>query len=389
MEEGVFVGWLKKHGESVKAHEPLFTLEGDKAAQDIEATDDGILNIPPESPKAGETVSVGAVLGYLVEEGELVVMAKASPPSPSEQDEPAAAASATNNPRATVADSPSEICVNSPRPAVTISPRARQRAKELGVDWISLKGSGQAGRITEADVLVAAQPPPDSSASTMRRLIAQRTAESFTRAPHFYLRTEVDATALLELRQRLLPAIEQEAGIRVTLTDLLLRAHALALRDCPHANAIWQDNGIVQFKACDIGLVVGLSDGLRVPIIRDADKDGLTALVRQRASLVESARAGKLAAEAMQGGATSLSNLGNGCVDEFAAVISPRQSSMLAVGRAVPRPFVIGEQLVIRTTLILCLSVDHRVMDGGPAAEFLARVAELVGHPTELARTES
>jgi pyruvate dehydrogenase E2 component (dihydrolipoamide acetyltransferase) len=217
-------------------------------------------------------------------------------------------------------------------------------------------------------------------------MIAQRTAESFSRAPHFYLRTEVDATALLELRERLLPDIERATGVRLTLTDLLLRAQALALRDCPPANAIWQGDGIVRFATCDVGLVVGLDEGLRVPIVRGADTGGLTALVRQRASLVEAARAGKLTVEAMQGGATSLSNLGNGSVDEFAAVISPPQSSMLAVGRAAPRPFVVEGQLVVRTTLKLCLSVDHRVMDGGPAAKFLGRVVELIERPVELTR---
>lgn len=385
MDEGVFVGWLKKDGELVAAGEPLFTLESDKAAQEVEATDSGILRIPADAPKVGDTVSVGAVLGYLVEGVASVGPAETSPTPFPQKDEQAGAPPEAGSLPVTAAAPPSLVQAGSPQPAVTISPRARQRAAELGVDLTRLKGSGREGRIVEADVLAAAQQPPASSASLMRRLIAQRTAESFSRVPHFYLRTEVDATALLELRQHLLPTIEQKTGIRLTLTDLLLRAQALALRDCPHANAIWQDDLIVRFNACDIGLVVGLDDGLRIPIVRSADKDGLTALVRQRTALVEAARAGKLTAEAMQGGATSLSNLGNGRVDEFTAVISPPQSSMLAVGRGVPRPFVIGEQLVIRTTLILCLSVDHRVMDGGPAAEFLGRIVELIGQPAELA----
>jgi pyruvate dehydrogenase E2 component (dihydrolipoamide acetyltransferase) len=220
----------------------------------------------------------------------------------------------------------------------------------------------------------------------MRRTIAQRTAESFSKAPHFYLRTEVAATALLELRERLLPEVQQAAGVRLTLTDLLLRAQAVALRDCPNANAIWLDGQVVRLSGCDIGLVVGLEGGLLIPIVRGADAGGLAALARQRAWLVEAARTGKLTAETMQGGATSLSNLGNTCVDELAAVIAPPQSSMLAVGRAAPRPFVVNGQLAVATTLKLCLSVDHRVMDGGLAAEFLGRVVALIEHPDELAR---
>jgi pyruvate dehydrogenase E2 component (dihydrolipoamide acetyltransferase) len=387
MDEGVFVGWLKKDGDAVKAGEPLFTLEGDKASQEIEATDSGILRIPPDAPKAGATVSVGAVLGYLLGENESVALPNGSPASASSSKEHKTAAppEAIASP-ATAAAPPGSAQAEQAPPVAAISPRARRRAAELGMDYRHLKGSGRTGRIVEADVLEAAKETRASTGSTMRRTIAHRTAESFARAPHFYLTTEVNATALRELRERLLPKVEQAAGVRLTLTDLLLRAQALALRDCPRANAIWQDNQVVRFSACDIGLVVGLEDGLLIPMVRGADAFGLAALAKQRHSLVEAARAGQLGAEATQGGATSLSNLGNTCVDEFAAVIAPPHSSMLAVGRAAPRPFVVNGQLVVRTTLKLCLSVDHRVMDGGPAAEFLGRIVDLIERPAALAR---
>lgn len=409
MDEGTFVGWLKKDGEVVKVGEPLFTLEGDKASQEVEATESGILRIPPEAPKAGATVTVGALLGYLVGENErsrptedfpgsepagvrpspgagTPEMAQAFAASVKPENPMVAAAEDGRAPSAGTPAAPDRVERGPAGSTVTISPRARRRAAELGLDYRRLQGSGRTGRILEADVLAAAQETPASRASTMRRMIAQRTAESFSRAPHFYLRTEVDATALLELRECLLPDIERATRVRLTLTDLLLRAQALALRDCPQANAIWQGDGIVRFDACDVGLVVGLDDGLRVPMVRGADGGGLTALVKQRALLVEAARAGPLTAEAMQGGATSLSNLGSGGADECAAVISPPQSSMLAVGRAAPRPFVVNGQLTVRTTLKLCLSVDHRVMDGGPASKFLSRIVELIEHPSELIR---
>ena len=166
---------------------------------------------------------------------------------------------------------------------------------------------------------------------------------------------------------------------------MLLRAQALALRDSPHANSIWKDNQVVPLSGCDIGLVVGLQNGLLIPIIRAADTGGLADLAKQRRSLVQAARAGQLPPEATQGGATSLSNLGTTVVDAFAAVIAPPHSSMLAVGRAAARPFVVDGQLVVRTTLKLCLSVDHRVMDGGPAAEFLGRIVDLIQRPAALA----
>jgi pyruvate dehydrogenase E2 component (dihydrolipoamide acetyltransferase) len=384
MDEGTFVGWLKNNGDSVTSGEPLFTLEGDKAAQEVEAADSGILRIPPGAPKPGDAVFVGAVLGYLVGEQERSL--------PAESLMKAETAAGPGNVSALgITPVPASAPSHQPRPltpslspAIAISPRARRRAAALGLDYSRLKGSGRTGRIIEADVLAAAKEVPASGLTAMRRTIAQRTAESFSRAPHFYLRTEVDATALLEFRERLLPKIEQATGVRLSLSDLLLRAQALALRDCPYANAIWQGDGIVRFGTCDVGLVVALDDGLRVPIVRGADGGGLAALVSQRAALVDAARTGKLTAEAMQGGATSLSNLGSGRVDEFAAVISPPQSSMLAVGRAAPRPFVVEGQLAVRTTLNLCLSADHRVMDGGPAAKFLGRVVELIEQPAEL-----
>lgn len=386
MDEGTFVGWLKKDGESVKAGEPLFTLESEKASQDVEATDDGTLSIPTDAPKAGDPVTVGSLLGYLLGEGE-----RGGPSgavlqvAPVVEQRPPGAASVALEPFAQpVAPAPSlqEVAgAGGPISAVTISPRARRRAADLAVDYSRLRGSGRTGRIREADVLAAARVAPGGGLSTMRRTIAQRTAESFARAPHFYLRTEVDATALLELRDRLLPGIERETGLRLTLTDLLLRAHALALRDCPCANAIWQEDQMLRMSACDVGLVVGLDGGLLIPIVRGADASDLAELLKQRAGLVEAARAGRLSAEVMQGGATSLSNLGNTCVDEFAAVIAPPQSSMLAVGRAAPRPWVVDGLLAVRTTLRLCLSVDHRVMDGGPAAEFLGRIVERIQHP--------
>ncbi len=251
----------------------------------------------------------------------------------------------------------------------------------------SVRGSGPNGRIIEADVQPAVRSRPAGAApavgtvSIMRRAIAQRTAESFATAPHFYLRAEVDANALVQLREHLLAPIEGEVGVRLTLTDLLLRALALALGESPQANCIWSDNTLVTLPTRDVGVVVGLPDGLLIPVIRHADQLTLSALAKRRAELVAAARAGQLPSQALEGGATSLSNLGNTRVDEFASVLPPSHSSILAVGRAALRPYVVHGQLAVRTTLKLCLSVDHRVLDGGPAAEFLGRIVDLIERP--------
>jgi pyruvate dehydrogenase E2 component (dihydrolipoamide acetyltransferase) len=265
-----------------------------------------------------------------------------------------------------------------------VSPRARRLAAELGIDATTLHGSGRTGRISEKDVREAVNAISSPGLSVMRRTIAQRTAASFASTPHFYLRCEVDATELIRLREDLLPQIESRSGVRLTLTDLLLRAQARALKAFPAANAVWAGHNIERLPNCDVGLVVGLEDGMRIPIMRSADTGDLGTLAKQRYALVESARTGKLPLEAMQGGATSLSNLGNTRVDEFAAIILPCQSSILAVGRASPRPFALDGQLTVRPTLRLCLSVDHRVLDGAPAAEFFGAIIQLLEEPGEL-----
>lgn len=253
---------------------------------------------------------------------------------------------------------------------VIATPRARRAMRTRGVDPRTLTGSGPAGRIVEADVLGAGP-----VLSPMRRAIARRTAESFATVPHFYVRAELDATVLLAWRAELL---EQISGDRVTVTDLLVRAVALALRDCPFANCIWQHETVVTLPTNDVGLVVGLDEGLLIPVIRAADKLDLPALTRQRAAFVAAARAGTLPVAATLGGATSISNLGTSRVDDFQAVIATPQSSLLAVGRIAERPFVVAGQLCVRPTMRVCLSVDHRVMDGGPAAIFLGRIVALL-----------
>ncbi len=219
----------------------------------------------------------------------------------------------------------------------------------------------------------------------MRAAIAEKTAASFSTVPHFYLRVEADLTLLCELKEQLAPVVARNAGVKLTLTDLLLRAMALASAEFPVATQVWQNRTVVQLPGVDLGLVVGVPDGLLIPVIRNADKLGLAGLARRRAELTAAARTGKLAPEDTRGGAMSLSNLGTSPVDEFAAVIAPGQSTMLAVGRAAPRPFVVQGQLAVRATLRLCLAADHRVMDGAPAAALLGRIAGLLEHPAPLA----
>jgi pyruvate dehydrogenase E2 component (dihydrolipoamide acetyltransferase) len=258
--------------------------------------------------------------------------------------------------------------------------------RQRGIAPAAVAGTGPGGRILEADVLRTApgHVPAAGSLSPMRRAVAAKVAESFATVPHFYLRSEVDLTALVELRHQAAETIQQQCGQRPGLTDFLLRAMALALADCPQANRIWQRDTIVPLGSVDLGLVVQVGDGLLVPIIRGADRLGIAELVRQRARLMAAVRSGKTPADIFQGGATSLSNLGKTRVDDFAPVISPPQSSMLAAGRVAQRPAAFEGRLCLRHTVHLTLAVDHRVLDGVPAAEFLDRIAELLENPFRL-----
>ena len=264
---------------------------------------------------------------------------------------------------------------------IPISPRALRELKLRGLSDVPVAGTGPNGRILEADVLRAAAAPTAGAISSMRRAVAAKVAESFATVPHFYLRSEVDATSLTQLREQNLETFEKRCGVRPSLTDFLLRAMALALRDHPQANSIWQNGSIVQLPGIDVGMVMHKGDGLLVPIIHHADRLSLADLARQRIKLIEAVRAGKTPADIFQGGATSLTNLGKHRVDEFTPIISPPQSSMLAVGRLAERPAAFEGRLCLRQTLHLTLSVDHRVMDGVPAAEFLDRIVELLEKP--------
>ena len=271
------------------------------------------------------------------------------------------------------------------------SPRARRAMAKAGIDPSGVRGSGPAGRIVEADVRNAAGNARHGGgkgryepASPMRLAIARRTAESFTTIPHFYLRTEADATALVELRAQIVEEVERDRSVRLTLTDFLLTAMGRALGDCPWANRIWRDEGLLEFPTVDVGLIVAVADGLLAPVVQRADERSLVEMAKERRRLVEAARSGRLPADAVGGAASSMSNLGDCPVDEFGAVIMPPQSSMLSAGRAGPRPFVVDGRLRVRTTVHLCLSVDHRVMDGTAAGRLLGRIVTLLERPALL-----
>ncbi len=411
MEEGVLGEWLKAPGERILAGEPLFTLEGDKAAQDIAALDTGILWLPADGPCAGDTVKVGQAIGFVLAEGE------AAPASATGR----AAAPAGEAPRSDRLPRPAGpaarrlarqlgidlnavptpdptgrvVCEDIQRAAVRpratrevvtqplASPRARRRATELGIDWTALTGTGRAGRIRESDVLrqrPSAEPvaPPASGAlspgkhvraSKLRSILAQRMLAGVTRAAPVTLATRVDAGSLVAYRNSLKRAAPD--GLSPSYNDILLSLVARTLREQPQLNTCWDRDGIHTYDDIHIAIAVDTDSGLLAPVIRHVDRLPLEQLAARSQQLIAEARSGRLSQDNMDGGTFTVTNLGMFGIDAFTPILNLPQAGILGIGRIVEEPIVRAGQLVAGKTLSLSLTFDHRAVDGAPAARWL------------------
>jgi pyruvate dehydrogenase E2 component (dihydrolipoamide acetyltransferase) len=378
MEEGVFVAWLKRDGDTVKAGEPLFTLEGDKAEQEVEAVDSGILHIPPDAPREGDKVAVSTVLGYLVQPGEPLPFETGSGRKPPVEP---TGGSPLPLPSAATVTKVQTVPPNLHRP--TASPRARRVAAELGIDWKKLEGSGCTGRIRERDVRAAASQPAAGSRvvplSPTRKRIAERMLSSLHQAAPVTLTTTADATNLVNLREQFRAA--STGAPFPGYTDFLIKLSAAALAKHPLLNATWQGDQLLLWEGVHIGVAVDNDEGLVVPVVRDADKLTLREVADRIRQLVEQARDRRLTPEQMQGGTFTVSNLGMYGIEAFTPIINPPQCAVLGIGRIVREPAVVGDQVVPRQRMVLSLTFDHRIVDGAPAARFLDTLRQCIEQP--------
>jgi pyruvate dehydrogenase E2 component (dihydrolipoamide acetyltransferase) len=395
--EATLIQWHRQPGETIQKGDILFEIETDKAVQEIEAPADG--TVLALLAQEGEVVPLGRVVAQIGTEASDRAAASANGAGPTAAQSPVAVAAVTFA-------SASPVVTSRVRgEGVVVSPRARRTAARLGVDMAAVNPTGAHGRhIREKDVLRAAQeqatapllvsaPAPSSisvptpSRTTpilpgrFRQITARRTAESFRDTPHFYLTREVQADRFVVVREEMVTAVEAQTGVRISVTDLLLKALVLALRAFPTLNAQWSEAGIFSLQDVDIGLAVETPEGLIVPVLRAVDTLSLVALARSRQALVQRAREGKCRPEDLTGGSFTLSNLGTYGVDQFEAIIIPPQSGILAVGAIKSRPFVVEETLTVSKTLFLTLSADHRVVDGAEAARFLDHLTQLIERP--------
>jgi len=376
-ETGKLVAWRKAEGDGVAKGEPLLEIETDKAVLEVESPADGVL--AGINARAGDVVPVGKIIAWIVRPGEAPPLEIAAPGAHTHI--------AAETARASSAISPVET-----RVGAQISPKARRLAKEHGVDVSSLRGSGPGGEILASDVLAAAESGSSSSSaptdietlSSIGRLMAERTTQSWTTVPHFFVVREVDAGALVEAR--LGSATEQVRGVKLTHTDFLVAIVARVLVKHPRMNASWNGAGIHLNKEINIGVAIGVEDGVVASVIHNADKLDLGEIGVQRRDLTERARAGRLRPSDIAGATFTISNLGMYHVDAFSAIISPPQAAILAVGNIAERVVPVDGRAAVRPMMTLTLSCDHRVVDGVRAAVFLNEVAEAVREPEKWLR---
>jgi pyruvate dehydrogenase E2 component (dihydrolipoamide acetyltransferase) len=424
MDEGAFAGWLKADGETVRAGEPLFVLEADKASQEVESLDAGVLRIPPDAPQAGDKVVVGQPLGWIVGAGE---------PAPFEVEAVTAGGSRTR-PQAPdpsggtrALDPPYEAGGEQTRPQAPrngprASPRARRVARELGLDWAQIAGSGRGGRVRERDVRAAAEvrvagvesarpqpvstsglgsaavnPPPRPSPartggggkeaegellpiSPLRRTIAARMSAAARDTAPVTLTARADATNLVSLREQFRAAPAADGPVP-GYTDALVKLAAAVLVRHPRLQAQWRDEGLWVPAGIHVAVAVDAEAGLLAPVVRDADRLSLRQVAAETARLAAAARAGALSAEDQSGGVFTVTNLGGHGIDAFTPIVNLPQSSILGVGRIRQEPAVVAGQVVPRWQVWLSLTFDHRVVDGAPAARFLQELTQAVEGP--------
>ena len=411
MTEGNLAKWLRAEGDRISAGDVIAEIETDKATMEVEAVDEGVL-AKILVGEGSEGVAVNSVIALLLEEGEdegALESYRAAPAAPAAASP--AAADGPVPPAAAAATSAAPPVPQTAAPAaggdggrVKASPLARRMARQADIDLAQIAGSGPHGRIVKSDIEAvlgrapaavaapAAAPAPAPAAArapaaevphtNMRRVIARRLTEAKRDIPHFYLSLDCEVDALLELRKTLNAKVEAaEPGHKLSLNDLVIRAAALALRKVPEVNVSWTDEVLLKHDTVDLSVAVALEGGLVTPVIRDADRKGLAEISREMKELAGRAREGKLLPEEYQGGTFSISNLGMFGVREFAAVINPPQSAILAVGQALERPVVKDGALATATVMTVTLSVDHRAVDGALGAVFLAAFRGLVEDP--------
>jgi pyruvate dehydrogenase E2 component (dihydrolipoamide acetyltransferase) len=430
MEEGTITKWLKREGEAVEKGEPLLEVMTDKANMEVEAPASGVLLkiLAPENAviPVKDMIAVIGGPGEPIDDlipstaGETVpqpTVAVTSSAAAAEQEPASATATGQDGGRIIASPRARRVAANKgidisllagkgtgPGGRVVeqdvlgfsvqtpagprITPLAGKVAADIGVDVSAISGTGHGGKVTREDVLRAAAPKKDRQSIAavipfvgMRKSIAENVSRSVRTAPHVTLVSEVDVTSAMTMREQLLPELQKRYGVKLTLTALVIKAAALAILDNPIINSSLMEDKIIVHDEINIGMAVALPGGLLVPVVHNADAKPIHQISGEMATLAAKARTGSLAAEEMQGGTFTVTNLGQYGIDSFNPIINPPESAILGVCRSVEKPVIVNGQVQARSMMNLCLSFDHRVIDGAPAAQYLAKIRELLEAP--------
>jgi pyruvate dehydrogenase E2 component (dihydrolipoamide acetyltransferase) len=414
MQEGTFVNWVKKVGDTVKAGDVLAEIESDKATIEVESTVSGVLL--ETLVDVGQVVPVGAPIARIGVEGAETesVKAEAKQEQKPEQkaEQPAPAAPRGNGKAAAPAVQDEDL-----PGGVKASPIARRIAEERGIDLRQVQGTGPGGRIVKSDVesfqptarpaaapvppvpVAPAAPAPvaaraqampptgpgitEEPLSRLRQRIATRMTESKQTVPHFYITTEIDMAPALALRKEVNEGLPDEQ--KVSVNDLVVKAVALTLRQFPNLNSHYYGDRIVRFEHINIGIAVALDSGGLINIVaKDADITSISRLAQRNKEMIAAARSGKVRPEDIEGSTFTVSNLGPYDVESFLAIINPPEAGILAVGSAREVPVVVNGELKVGTRMKCTLSVDHRVSDGAEGAKFMQAFKKLLESPMRL-----
>lgn len=394
MESAKLSAWLKKDGDEVQRDEPVLVIETDKVTSEVAAEADGILLVRAQ---AGDELAVGATIALLAaDRAEYEALRRGADPSAGPAPEAAQGPQARSISAGEVGESE--------KGRLRVAPVARALAAEKGIDLGLVTGTGPGGRITKEDVLsyertVAARgsagPAPRTAPAgaekdrsrliprtERRRIVAAKMMQAVHEAAQTVHSMDVDATALVELRQELLARAEREAGVRVTITDLVMKLTALAIRQHPIMNSRYTDEGDIVFDDVHMGMATAVSEGdLLVAVIRDIDKKPLLDVARTRIDYLDRARRGQLTLDEMTGSTFTLSALGMFGLDRFAAIINRPENAILAVGAILDRPWVHDGQVAVRKVMNVTLTYDHRTIYGAEAARFMATLKTYLENP--------
>jgi len=399
MDEGKILKWLRKEGEQVKQGEPLVEIESDKADMELEAYDSGTLRkiVVPDGGKA----PIGAIIAIIGGKDEdISTLLSEAPPSKSQpQSAPVPKSQEKAQPSQAPAPRP-QPSPPAPRPAssptdgrLKASPLAKRIAQEKGINLTSVQGSGPQGRIIRRDLegtsgrpgMRSGQPvvpgtSEEVALSSIRKTIARRMAESKATAPHFSVTIEIDMEPAMAFREQVLAATE----LKISYTDLIIKAAATALMQHPAVNGSYLGDNIRHHHYVHVGVAVALEEGLVTPVVRNCEQKRIDQINAELRDLVERARNRKLKPDEYQGSTFTISNLGMFDVDDFVAIINPPEGAILAVGSILEKPVVRDGAIIIGHTMKVTLSSDHRIIDGAVAARFLQDFKKYLQNPAAL-----